>query len=443
MLCRVTERRGLHDTDGNTLPYDVIRAAWHGSATDGDICHLSVRDMVCNMCNYHLVQMIREFYLEGGLWYMDQYDECGRYADDILHDWRAGGSGTYISLHDTAAAYIREILASPAPDRRFGAADFVYSHKYGTIPNTIPSPKRAAPYRIGEGHTTAPDGVGHPLLAHMVHCTPPGLLPHNRSGCGYDAVQNPWRVCSPAPRPPLAQPEKEEAIRSMAERLGPDAAYMLERNGRHDILLYGDIDAAQALDHADAIQYQYGTPTGCIMLQSDDILGDRFGNDAKCIVARGVPLAGSLHTRGPIEPPRPAAITESQMVWNLDRFGFPLCVRDAPYPERPIRAEYVVAASQYFMEARWYLTGAAMLLRRLDIDWGLMVYLAKTYRFAGLVRDILEALEGVDGDGSYQKPLRMLRGYAPVLDGMDMQEVVRFVGGERPAPPRDVLTQWV
>ena len=71
-----------------------------------------------------------------------------------------------------------------------------------------------------------------------------------------------------------------------------------------------------------------------------------------------------------------------------------------------------------------------------------MVYLARTYRFAESVRDILEALEEVDGDGSYGKSLRMLRGYAPVLDSADMQEVVRFVKGERPAPPRDVLTQW-
>lgn len=183
MLRRVTERRGLHDTDGNVLPDDVVRAAWYGSAVDGDVCHLSARDMLSNMCTHSIVKMVREFDLERGVWSTNPYDECGRYADDILRDWRAHGIGAYESLHDTVSAYAMEINACAKPERRFGGADFVYTQEHGTVPKAIPAPKRPAPYRLGEGHTAAPYGVGHPLMEHLARRTPPGLLPRGASRC--------------------------------------------------------------------------------------------------------------------------------------------------------------------------------------------------------------------------------------------------------------------
>jgi hypothetical protein len=68
-----------------------------------------------------------------------------------------------------------------------------------------------------------------------------------------------------------------------------------------------------------------------------------------------------------------------------------VCVRDAPGQEPPMRPEYVTAALQIHTEARWVLTGTAMLLRHPSMDWELMTYLARTCRFAGLARVILEA----------------------------------------------------
>ena len=429
MLGRVTERRGLYDTDGNALPDHTVRATWHGSIVDGDICHLAIRDMVSNMCRLSIVGMVREFDLECGVWFTDSYDECGRYADDILCDWRAHGSPTYGSLHDTASAYVYMINACPKPDRRFGEADFVYVHKHGTIPNTLSEPSRPAPYVIGEGHTAAPDGVGHPLLEHMERCTPPGLLPHNLSGCAH-RVAHTGRRAPPAPPRRAAQPEKERSIRNMVALLRPDAARMLERNGRHDIVLCGGVDPTKAISLADAIRARYGTPVGCIILQSDTLLCDPLGNDAKDIVSRGIPLAGDMRVRGPVTPPRPAGVTAGQMIWNLDRLGFPICALDAPGREPVLRPEYVVAASQFHMEARWFLSGTAMIFRRPDIDWDLMTYLARTYRFAGLMRSILEALEGVDGDGPYQEALSMLGTARPVLNAAEVQEALRMCGPE-------------
>ena len=183
----------------------------------------------------------------------------------------------------------------------------------------------------------------------------------------------------------------------MVESLRPDAAYMLERNGRHDVVMRGGVDPAEAIGLTDAIGRRHGTPVGCMTLRSAALLRDPSGNDAKLVAARGVALAGDMSVGGPVRAPRPADVAAARMVWNLDRLGFPMCVREEPGPQPVLRPEYVVAASQFHREARWFLSGTAVLLRRPDIDWDLMTYLARTYRFVGLARGILEALEGIDG----------------------------------------------
>ena len=220
----------------------------------------------------------------------------------------------------------------------------------------------------------------------------------------------------------------------MVRILRPDAAHVLERNGRHDIALRGGVDPPEAVRLADAVCAKHGTPVGCIILQSDALLCDPLGNDAKNIVSRGIPLAGDMRVRGQVTPPRPAGVTAGQMIWNLDRLGFPMCVRDPPGRESVMRPEYVVAASQFHMEARWYLSGTGMMFRRPDIDWDLMTYLARTYGFAGLMRGILEALERMDGDGTYLEALSMLGTARTALDAAHTQEALRMCGpdGRRP-----------
>ena len=424
MLDRVTERRGLYDIDGNILSNHVICAAWYGSPIDGDVCHIAVRDMVSNICRLSIVHMVREFDLERNMWFTDIYGECGRYADDILCDWRACGSPTYESLYDTTAAYIHAINSCPKPSRRFQESDFVHVRNRGTVPNTLSMPGRPEPYIIGEGHGTATDGVNHPLMAHMVDCVPPGLLPHNASGCKHH-VEHPIRWTTyTIPNRVTHQLDKEESIRDMVKILCPDAAYMLERSGRHDVLLLG-VDRLKAISLANSIRDRYGTPVGCIALQSDTLLRDEQCNDAKYIISRGIPLSSDINIPT-CNVPRPAGITNSQIVWNLDRLGFPICAFTSPVNEQVIRPEYIITASHFHGEPRWYLSATGLLLQRKEIDWDLMVYLAKTYGFAGLLYDILNALERLEGDVVYGDAMRILGKTGQVLNTMDIEEVLRF-----------------
>lgn len=431
MLNRAIHRRGLHDTDGNMLPDWIIRAAHCGSAVDRDMCHLSVRDMIFNMCHRDIARMVREFDLEANVWFTDPYDECGRYADDMMLDWRARGSATYSSMHDVASAYVDAILACPKPDRTFDSyGDFAFTKRLGSIPKSLRSPRHPETYHMGDGHDSAPDGVGHPLIVHTASCVPPGLVPHRLGGCG--AVSAPhWPHAAPAVPPAhVKQPEKEHAIYDMADVLEPEAAYVLERHDRHDMLLYGGVDAAEAFGLADAIQEMHGTPVGCMVLGSDALLRDRNGNDAKRMVSNGTVLEGGLRVAGPVTPPRPAAVTADEMAKNLDRHGFPICVRDMPGPAAYMRPEYTIAASQFTNEARWYISGMAVLLCHPEMNWDLMLYLARTYGFAGMLRGILEGL--ADNGYVFEYPLSVLRRYgARVPDGLpvelhgELREVLR------------------
>ena len=434
MLCRDAKqfrsinRRGLYDSDGGMLPEHAIRAAHGGSAVDLDVCHLSVRDMVFNMCNNAIVRMVREFDLENNIWFTSQYDECGRYADDILCDWRAFGTGTYTSLHDTASMCINEILACPKPNRVFDSDDdFVFTAKYGTIPKALHDPTRPAQYRIGEGHHNVPDGVGHPLLVHMESCVPPALVPHGESGCSAKiGPSRKWHTISPSSVEKTTQVAKEEAVARMVDDVQPDAAYVLERRGRHDVLLYGNIDAVEAFRRAESIQAQHGTPLGCMVVESNALLYDECGNDAKNIVANGTRLAGSLEVFGPIAPPRPAALSKDDLVVNLDMHGFPICAHDPPETATRIRPEYIIAASYFTNEPRWYLSGTAVLLCSSKIDWGLMLYLARVYGFARTLHGILKRLAEEGRILDY--PLSALREYGAVEIGSDIRETLRVYG---------------
>ena len=321
MRDRTTCRRGLYDIDGNALSETVIRAAHNGSVVDRDICHASIRGMVANMCWSDIVTMVRELDLESNVWFTHPYDECGRYADDIVCDWSVYGVATYGSLHDTVSAYMAAIEGCPKPKRTAGNVDFEFTIKHGTIPKGLANPRHPAEYRISEGHTSRPDGVCHPLLEHMESCVPPGLIPHRRSGCGYTEFPVCLESSRTSPTHNLEQPEKEGSIKEMILSLHPEAAYVAEMYGRHDILLYGNVDTATAFGLADQIQYLHGTPVGCMVLGSDALLVDPEGNDAKRIISHGAALTGSLRTTGMAGIVRPAALTSGTIAANLDRHG--------------------------------------------------------------------------------------------------------------------------
>ena len=422
-LLRTTGRLGLFCADGRVLPDHTVRAAYDGSEVDLDVCHLSIRDMILSLCSRSVVRMTREFDLENNVWITDPYDECGRYADDILSDWRVFGTCSLESLHDTASAYVNEILACPTPDRVFHQDDFIFISGLGTVPKVLDMPSRPQAYCRGEGHSLSPDGVHHPLLEHMASCVPDGLTPHNRSGCG---VRPAGRKPVPMPTPLTrltTSVEKDSDILLMVRHLDSDAAYVLEGYGRHDLLLRGDIDTAYAFQQADKIQQRYGAPLGCMVLSTDDTLCDTGGNDAKNIVANGTCLVGSLKASEPVKPPCPASMSADEIMVNLDRHGFPLIVTVKPGSVPKIRPEYVIAASYFTNEPRWYISATAVLMCRPDLDWGLLLYLARTYGFAGSIRGILEELAKCGHAMPY--PLSALRNYATVHPYADISETLR------------------
>ena len=285
-----------------------------------------------------------------------------------------GGSATYSSMHDAVSAYMNAIMACPKPDRIFDSYnDFVFTKRRGSVPKSLHSPQHPEPYRLGDGHDLAPDGVGHPLIVHAASCVPPGLTPYRPGGCDSWFVSHWPRAAPEIPSVYVKQPKKEHAVYEMVCRLEPEAAYVLERHGRHDVLLYGVDDTAEAFGLADAIQETHGTPLGCLVLGSNALLRDQNGNDAKRIVSSGAVLAGGLRVAGPVTPPRPAAVSTDVLIRNLDRHGFPICVRDMPRPAAYMRPEYTITASQFTNEARWYISGMVVLLCHQEMNWDLML----------------------------------------------------------------------
>ena len=419
---RAINRRGLFNPDGDILPLHVIRAAYHNSAPCIDVCHVCVRDMMSSMCNGMMVRMIREFDLVNNVWFTRVYDECGRYADDIIHDWLTFGIGTYTSLHDVVSMYINEIIACPKPERVFDSTDdFVFTHKHGRIPKTLHNPARPPQYKIGEGHRNIPDGVGHPLLNQSY--VPSGLTPYDKN---YDTIQPP-RLYGPRRVERITQTAKGKDITRFVHDMQPEAAYMLESGGAHHVLLYGCIDASTVFKRAEHIQKQHNTPVNCIVLEKNTLLlYDTAGNDAKHIIQNGTRIMGSLEVYGDITPPRPAAIPNNDLLVNLDRHGFTICVHDPIHSDVQYRPEYVIAASFFTNEPRWYLSGTAVLLCRAKIDWGLLLYLAGVY---GFTRTLYGILRGLAEEGyTFEYPLSALREYNTVKIELSLRETLRVYG---------------
>ena len=260
---RVLGRRDLYDTDGDALPPHVIRAAHAGSVVDMDICHTAIRDMLRNVAHPYIDRITLELDLDNGRWRTDTYDEAGRYADDIIGDWRAHGGPAFHSLHDTVRAYVDEIrhLASRLPERRSRHdVDFAFTSEHGTGPRSIFPHTRPPPYAVGEGHTAMPDGLVHPLLLHLAsgRCGPgtDDLVPHRASGCAERVPPAVMRSPGAAARVPpyeIADGAKVDAVRRMVGEVGPDAAYLAQDHGRHSLMLVGDhIDTADAYRRATA-----------------------------------------------------------------------------------------------------------------------------------------------------------------------------------------------
>ena len=119
-------------------------------------------------------------------------------------------------------------------------------------------------------------------------------------------------------------------------------------------------------------------------------------------------LAGAVRPfSGEWTPPRPATISRGDMLHNMERHGFNMIVNREYSHSCNIRAEYVITGSHFSMEPRWYMSGVAVMLCKSCIDWHLMLYLARTYSYVGLLHGVLEEL--AHNGREFEWPVRTLR----------------------------------
>lgn len=428
MICksRVIGRRGLYTPDGKPLHAATVRAAHAGTETDMDMVHLSVRDMVFNVCHTGIDKIVREFDLDNGFWRSSRYGEAGRYADDIMVDWCRYGGDTLGSLYDVVLGYIRAMrhTTDHMPKRILRGSDWMFTVRHGTAPKSIYPTTDPPEYTRGEGHSVMPDGITHPLIVHLASSEPcplkadghiDGAAPHRLTGCRRHAPFAPHSGELPTFEPKMYQKdaEKTDAVLDMVAGLEPRVAFLCENGVRHSLLVSGDgLDIPRVYRGADSVAKRFGTPLDCLVTDSESLdnllYGDAAGNDAKRIIHCGRRLAGAVRPfSGEWTPSRPAAIFRGDMLHNMDRHGFDMIV-NREYPHNcNIRVEYVITGAHFSMEPRWYMTGFVVMLCKSRIDWHLMLYLARTYGYEGTLYGILEEL--AQNGRKFGWPVRVLR----------------------------------
>lgn len=409
-------RRGLYDIDGRHLDDVRVEAAYFGSAVDIDTVGLAVADAVNNICGDEVSRICLECCLENGYWPPDWWSEVRRYADDIVADWRRHGAPLLTSLYDTCLDTIRNIreIGSRLPLRRLPPSECFVGGIIGNGPKSIQPALPVSPYTLGEGHSELPDGLTHPLIRHLASgetCALKSMLasgqydgytPHRKSGCDRpllsEASPSVGPGCEPHSLPPRAiQDGKIAMIRKLVAEAGPTYASLHEEGGRHSLLMHGDgMDVASVDVAAGEIRDRFGTPFDCLVVDGaalDDLMGDADGNDAKLMVSNGHTLAGEDPVfRGDPDPPRPAEFTEDDMLRNMERHGFEM-IGSMPGPGgRSLRPEYVITATHFSMEPRWFIAGVAVMLCACRINWRLLLYLADVYGYAGTLYGVADSL---------------------------------------------------
>ena len=407
-------RRGLYDIDGMHLDDTQVAAAYFGSATDIDTVRLAVADAVNNICGDAASRIHLECCLECGYWPPDWWSEVRRYADDIVADWMRHGEPTLTSLNDTCQSVIREIcsIGPRLPLRHLPPSYCFVGGIIGGGPKSIHPASPTPPYMLGEGHS-ARDGLTHPLIHHLAsdescplrsllagdRCN--GYTPHYKSGCDMplrSSTPEAYPVRASCSVPPRAiQEGKTAMIRRLVADATPTYASLHEAGGRHSLFMYGDtMDVASVCIAAGQIRDNFGTPLACMVVDGaalDDLMCDADGNDAKLMIRNGRTLAGKDPAfLGDPEPPRPAAFTKDDMLRNMERHGFEMA-GSMPEPDgRFLRPEYVITATHFSMEPRWFIAGVAVMLCACRINWRLLLYLADVYGYAGTLYGVVDSL---------------------------------------------------
>ena len=199
----------------------------------------------------------------------------------------------------------------------------------------------------------------------------------------------------------------------MVAELEPQVAFLCENGVRHSLLVSGDnLDIPRVYRNADSVAERFGTPLDCLATDSkslDNLLyNDAAGNDAKRIIHCGRRLVGTVRPfSGEWAPPRPAAISHGDMLYNMERHGFDMIVNREYSCDCSIRAEYMINGAHFSFEPRWYISGFAVILCKSRINWHLMLYMARTYSYDGMLHGMLEEL--AQNGQEFGWPIQMLR----------------------------------
>ena len=127
------------------------------------------------------------------------------------------------------------------------------------------------------------------------------------------------------------------------------------------------------------------------------LLCEEAGNAAKEFAVHGEMISGRRPpVRGQVFHPRPTAVSNTEMLYNLDMYGYEMITVRRVYPTPVIRPEYVVVCAVYDFDMRHLTSGMPVVLAKAPIVWGLMRYEAVRHGFGEL---LLGALQGMRDHG--------------------------------------------
>lgn len=127
------------------------------------------------------------------------------------------------------------------------------------------------------------------------------------------------------------------------------------------------------------------------------LLREAAGNAAKEFAVHGEMIKGRRPpVRGQVFHPRPTTMSNTEILYNLDLYGYEMITTCRVYPTPVIRPEYVVVCAVYDFDMRHLTSGIPVVLAKAPIVWGLMRYEALRHGFGEL---LLGALQGMYDHG--------------------------------------------
>ena len=342
---------------------NILYASWLGNKDCFDVLHRATLSHIYDSCGIKIRNIIRELDFHNGVWFTDTFDALRRYTDDILYDWRAGDSPSYETLYRIIESYAKRIIKTgdKVSWREIKQKDFKFTIEYGLVPKQIFPPRKPMPYNYGEGNSVVPDPAAHPIIKHMAQYAP------NRAN------------------PPIPKPRKYGMIRKRASQkidlsvFDADLVRIREDCGVYDILL--TMDNVTAYEVARKVENGF-VVANCLAVSKgslNELLRDSHGNHAKYIMKEDA-----------CNTPRCAAFSSAKMLWNLEEYGFEMMVAEIPTRESIERVEYAIAGAYFTIEPRIYITGVAILICGNKINWDLMLYLARKYKFDGRLLGVMK-----------------------------------------------------